>query len=168
MRRLLLIVLGLSLFFSHIFEENKPMQSNYIVPTFKRFTLNQVLRNKSLVDFVNDSLKRAPYKSAYINVKWAPLNPRIIGLTTEVKDDIFFIQLSRGLSLEETQRVLMHELIHVYQFHYNLLEDLPGDLVRWQDSIYTWDLPWKERPWEIHAEALSTELFKIDSIIPGD
>ena len=168
MRKLLLLILGLLIFFLQIVEETKPVQSNYIVPTFKRFTLSQVLRNKSIVKFVNDSLIRAPFKSAYIDVKWGPLHPRILGLTTEVKEGIFFIQLSRGLSLEETQRVLMHELIHVYQFHYNLLEDLPGGGIRWETKIYSWDLAWKERPWEIHAEALSTKLFKTDSTNLGN
>ncbi len=164
MRKLLLLILGLLLFFLHIVEDHKPVQSNYTVPTFKRFELSQVLKNKSVVKFVQDSLLKPPYRSAYIDVKWGPLHPRILGLTTKVKDGIFFIQLNRGLSLEETQRVLMHELIHVYQFHYNLLEDLPGGRVRWKDGVYSWNLSWKNRPWEIHAEEWSAKFFKTDSL----
>jgi hypothetical protein len=164
LRKHLLLILGLFVFFLHLVEETKPAQNNYTIPTFKRFTLNDVLSNESIVEFVQDSLLKPPYKSAYIDVKWGPLHPRILGLTTKVKDGIFFIQLSRGISLEETQKVLMHELIHVYQFHYNLLEDLPNGNVRWKDSVYTWSMAWKDRPWEIHAEAWSTKLFKTDSL----
>jgi len=168
LRKHLLLILGLFVFFLHLIEETKPVQNDYTIPAFKRFTLKQVLRNESVVKFVQDSLLKPPYRSAYIDVKWAPLHPAILGLTTKIKDDVFFIQLNRGMSLEETQRVLMHELIHVYQFHYNLLEDLPGANVRWKDSIYTWNIAWKDRPWEIHAEAWSTEFFKADSIGPGN
>jgi hypothetical protein len=162
LKKQLLITLGLFLFFIQLIEEHKPVESKNDIPVFRWFSLDEVLVNESIGNFVKDSLLRAPFASPYIEVKWAPLHPNVLGLTTEVADGIFFIQLSRGLTLEQTQRVLMHELIHVYQFHHNLLEDLPGHVVRWKGDLYRWSLPWKDRPWEINAEAWSDELFKPD------
>ena len=102
------------------------------------------------------------HRTADLQIKWAPLHPAILGLTTEVTDGIYFIQLNRGLTLEQTQKILMHELIHVYQFHYKLLEDLPNGSVKWMGEFYSWNLAWKDRPWEIHAEAWGNKLFVPD------
>lgn len=148
------------MFFIHLNEENKPTPINF--PIYKRFTLNQVIKNESVLNFIQDSLLKPPYKTADLQIKWAPLHPAILGLTTEVTDGIYFIQLNRGLTLEQTQRILMHELIHVYQFHYKLLEDLPNGSVKWMGEFYSWNLAWKDRPWEIHAEAWSNRLFVPD------
>ncbi len=158
MRKLLTILVALLLFFIHIHKENQPAKVNYLDRN-PRLTIQRVIQNESILSFVKDSLLKPPYKTVELEIKWGPLHPAILGLTTKVTDDVYFIQLTRGLTLEQTQRVLMHELIHVYQFHYNLLNDLPAGAVLWKGEIYYWSMPWSERPWEIHAEAWSDKLF---------
>jgi hypothetical protein len=158
LRKHLTILVALLLFFVHLHKENQPAKVNFLDRN-PRLTIQQVIQNESILSFVNDSLLKPPYKTVELEIKWGPLHPAILGLTTEIIDGTYFIQLNQGLTLEQTQRVLMHELIHVYQFHYNLLEDLPTDAVRWKDEIYYWSMPWRERPWEIHAEAWSDKLY---------
>lgn len=120
--------------------------------------VGQVYDNESIECFLTDSIMRAPYRPPVIRTELAPLHPRILGLTTEIGDNVYLIQLNSQYGLRQLQRTLFHELVHVYQFERNMLETGPG-LVWWEGNIYTWLIPWAYRPWEIHAEHLTDELY---------
>jgi len=103
-------------------------------------------------------LRNPPLISPVIKTEMAPLDFRIIGLTTEILPNIYLIQLNSRYTLERLERTFFHELVHVYQFEKGLLKEGFG-LVTWRGQISTWDQPWGDRPWEQHAEELTHKLF---------
>ena len=152
MRLFTIILVAVLLFINYDNEVKLPVVKDRVV------NVNQVYQNESIQCFVKDSILRAPFRPPIIKTELAPLHPRIVGLTTEIGDNVYLIQLNTGYGLKALQRTLFHELVHVYQFEKNWLETGPG-LVWWRGSIYTWLLPWGMRPWEIHAERLTDELY---------
>ena len=139
----------------HIAEEPASTKKSKI----HNYTVEQVYNNTSILNFVRDSLNRPPYKEAVIQIKFAPLDDRIGGLTTQISPNVYFIQLNRKYDLATAQRILFHELVHVHQFKMGHLIELPGDMVFWKGNLFDWRLPWAFRPWEIQAELWSEELF---------
>ena len=122
-------------------------------------TVNAVLNNKSIMSFVKDSIsKNPPRRSPLIITKISPLRFNIIGLTTEITDGTYLIQLNSMYPVDILQRTMFHELVHVLQFNRRYLIEAFGE-VFWKGEISTWDVPWGERPWEIHAEELTDQLF---------
>jgi hypothetical protein len=110
--------------------------------------------------FSYDSLfYNPPYLPAIIEVKFAPLNFRVLGLTTRLSNGTYFIQLNKTYPLKTIQRTFFHELVHVYQFQRGLLRE-DGVFVYWKGQAYDWNSPWHMRPWEIHAEAMTDSLYK--------
>jgi len=93
-----------------------------------------------------------------VKVKFGPLHPRIGGLTTEIVDDVYFIQINARYGLAEAQRIFFHELVHVYQFRRNWLTERPRDVI-WMGQIFSWRIPWILRPWELQAELYTEQLF---------
>ena len=87
-----------------------------------------------------------------------PLRFNIIGLTTQVTDGVYLIQLNNRYPIETLRRTMFHELVHVMQFERDMLIEL-HDRVFWEGMLSTWAVPWGDRPWEIHAEKLTDQLF---------
>ncbi len=128
-----------------------------------KYTITDIVDNKSIQEFLTDSINfNPPYRGPVIKLKFAPLHPRIGGLTTQVTDRVYFIQINSFYPLFSARRILMHELVHVFQFEKGWLKELPGGVVLWKDDYYTWGVPWSQRPWEIQAEEWTEELFKIE------
>jgi hypothetical protein len=146
------------LFCLQLVYELKPEKSK--VPTFRKIpTVAEVFNNESTLRFIEDSILFTPPRiSPLVKTKMGPLHPRIIGLTTQVGKDVYLIQLNSMYSIQVLQRTLFHELAHVYQFERGLLQDM-GNMIIWNDTIYGWNQPWADRPWEQHAEKLVEELF---------
>ena len=146
-----------ALFLTQVIEDNKPTRKDVLI--FKRATISQVVNNESSQRFLRDSLMQSPpMRSPLIQTKMSPLDFRIIGLTTEVLPGVYLIQLNNNYPLEKLQRTWFHELVHVYQFEKGLLKEGFGT-VFWMGRLNTWLQPWDTRPWEIHAEKLTDELF---------
>ena len=124
----------------------------------QNYTIEDLWNNKSTQAFIKDSLNCAPFKEAMIKVKFGPLHPRIGGLTTEIVDGVYFIQMNRSYDLAEAQRIFFHELVHVYQFRRNLLIERRRDVI-WRGQIMSWRIPWILRPWELQAELYTEHLF---------
>lgn len=129
------------------------------VPQSNNYTISNLLENESIKRFVNDSIQRPPYIPSTIIVRFGPLEDRIVGLTTKISEDTYFIQINKKFPFKVTERALMHEMIHVYQFKTNMLAETNIGLVSWKGDLYTWLIPWGLRPWEIHAEILTDKLF---------
>ena len=130
------------------------------VPNFRKIpTVAEVFNNESTLRFVEDSILFTPPRiPPLVKTKMGPLHPRIIGLTTQVDRGVYLIQLNSIYSVQVLQRTLFHELAHVYQFERGILQDV-GNMVIWNGTIYGWNQPWGDRPWEQHAENLVEELF---------
>lgn len=126
-----------------------------------RYTIPDLVANESIENFVRDSLGQTPpLKAPFIKIKFAPLHPRIGGLTTEVEEGVYFIQINSIYPLLSARRILFHELVHVLQFERGWLKEYPAGIVYWQGQLYTWALPWNQRPWEVQAEEYTAKLFK--------
>ena len=150
-------MLVFALFITQVIEDTKPERTN--ITFFKRATIGQVINNESSQRFLRDSLlKNPPMRSPFIQTKMSPLDFRIVGLTTEVLPGVYLIQLNNNYPLEKLQRTWFHELVHVYQFENGLLKEGFGT-VFWMGKLNTWLQPWANRPWEIHAEKFTDELF---------
>lgn len=115
--------------------------------------------NESIRTFIVDSLADNPFKEPFIKVKFGPLHHRIGGLTTRISENTYFIQINLGYSLESAQRILMHELIHVHQFNRGWLKELDNRII-WHGDLWSWDIPWADRPWEIQAEEWTDKLYQ--------
>ncbi len=141
-------------------EENKIAAAKERITTFRKTaTVKEVLNNKSILKFVTDSiLKPPPRRSPYIITKIAPLRFNIIGLTTQIKEDVYLIQLNSIYPVDILQRTMFHELVHVLQFDRRYLIEGFG-LVFWKGEASSWNVPWGARPWEIHAEELTDQFF---------
>lgn len=135
---------------------NKPDRSKSPI---KVYSIEEVLDNQSLRDFWNDSIAIPPYIKPKVVVKFAPLHYRIGGMTTKIENGIYFIQINPAWDLNTAQRTMLHEYVHVLQFHRGMLIEGPGNIVIWKGGFYTWSIPWHQRPWEIHAEKLTDKLF---------
>lgn len=146
------------LLIAHIIQDKMIVHEKYIYT--KRATVAEVVNNASSQRFLKDSLmdKNPPYRQPFIQVKMSPLNFRIIGLTTEVMPGVYLVQLNSQYPVERLQRTFFHELVHVYQMHNGLLKEGMG-IVFWMGQLSTWQQPWGERAWEIHAEKWTDEMF---------
>lgn len=153
---LLLIIVGILL----NFRDSKEL-SKIKTPYIYRYTISDLTDNKSIQDFVTDSLNhKGPYIRPTIRIKFAPLHTYIGGLTTQISQDVYFIQINSRYPLKAAQRILMHELIHVHQFNKGWLVELPNNRVLWKNDLWSWLTPWSERPWEIQAEEWSNRLYQ--------
>jgi hypothetical protein len=123
-------------------------------------TIPKIVNNESIQRFTKDSLLfNLPRVSPIIITKIAPLRFNIVGLTTEITKGVYLIQLNSMYPIETLQRTMFHELAHVLQFERGYLISRFGR-VYWKGEESTWALPWNMRPWEIHAEKLTDELFQ--------
>lgn len=123
-------------------------------------TIPKIVDNESIQNFTKDSLLFNPPRiSPIIITKIAPLHFNIVGLTTEITKGVYLIQLNPIYPVETLQRTMFHELVHVLQFERGYLISRFGT-VYWKGEESTWALPWNMRPWEIHAEKLTDELFQ--------
>ena len=142
---------------AQVIEDTKPARIE--VPVWKRATIGEIVSNESSQRFLRDSLMRnPPLRSPFIHTKMSPLDFRIIGLTTEILPGVYLIQLNNRYPLDKLERTWFHELVHVYQFERGLLKEGFGT-VFWMGQLNTWLQPWANRPWEIHAEKFTDELF---------
>lgn len=148
---ILLVLIGILL---HTERPTNKIESDKVY----NYTIQELWDNESTMSFIADSLNRPPFREAMIKVKFGPLHPRIGGLTTEIVDGVYFIQMNPRYDLATAQRTFFHELVHVYQFRMNWLIERQTDVL-WKGQVWSWKVPWILRPWELQAEAYTNELF---------
>ena len=152
----LLILLSIILISFHLSKREKPKREiNLIRP----FTIENLVNNRSITNFVQDSISGTSFLEANIEIKFAPLHPRIGGLTTQISPGVYFIQINPLYPFHLAQKVLMHELVHVHQFHSGLLFETNTGVI-WKGTEWSWLVPWSDRPWEIQAEEYVDKLFE--------
>tara|TARA_B100000989_G_C19502634_1_gene454960 strand:- start:271 stop:720 length:450 start_codon:yes stop_codon:yes gene_type:complete len=127
---------------------------------FKVVTVDELYENESVRSFVFDSIinPRIPMNPPRIITKMSPLSLNIIGLTTKIIDGVYLIQLNGLYPAEKLNRTLFHELAHVYQIERGMLIEDFGFVI-WNGEIYSWETPYAQRPWEIHAEQIVEQLY---------
>ena len=84
-------------------------------------------------------------------IKYAPLYPRIVGITRELSSGWFIIDLNPMWDDNQLEKTLMHELVHVYQMYSGDLKTKNGYFI-WKNETYLFSTPYRSRLWEIDAE----------------
>lgn len=95
--------------------------------------------------------KGPSFQNPIIIIKYAPLHPRIVGLTREISSGVFIVDLNPIYSEWKLERTLIHEITHVYQIYNGILK-IEGECFVWKNQEYPFSTPYKTRPWEIDAE----------------
>ena len=94
-----------------------------------------------------------------IDIILQPLLPNIIGITHNLGNNRYLIGLNMFHRQSILQRTLHHELVHVKQFHLNLLDKQTNGIDTWLGKPIDWSLPWASRPWEQMAEEETRQLY---------
>ena len=76
-------------------------------------------------------------------------------------DREFTIRIDVSLPLEQMIETILHEMVHVWQYVSKRMVYKWVHEVRFDKEVYSWDMPYDERPWEIEAHAKEKTLKEI-------
>ena len=116
------------------------------------------LLTEDVVRFAFKNFPPPPHIQPVIFLRSAPLYPKYIA-TAEILDNGQYLINVNMLYLDidmDLDRVLIHELQHILQFHQGRLKTLDSGFY-WEGQIYSFDWPYDERPWEIEADQASDQ-----------
>lgn len=82
------------------------------------------------------------------------------GVTYDLGNSTYLIQLVYQDIDEERWWTLLHEWAHVFQFVQGKLEEPVNGPIKWMGMPNDFSKPWSERPWEIGAEEMANELWE--------
>jgi hypothetical protein len=106
---------------------------------------------------LQDKLFTGPsFMQPIVYIDYSPLFPGLLGLTREIGSGVYMIDLSPMHTIEELEKVLLHELVHVWQLHTGILEKGEGFFI-YRSIAYPYKFPYKLRPWEIEANRIADE-----------
>ena len=98
--------------------------------------------------YIKDSLQpRPPYKRPLIQIIEKPLRPGILGITKQITEQEYLIQITPNQTRLQWDITLLHELVHVKQFIRRQLY-LEANKWHWQKKPIDWKQPYLEREWE--------------------
>lgn len=103
-----------------------------------------------------DLFKGPSFQQPIVYIDYSPLYPNILGLTRKIGNGFYIIDLNPGASEDQLEWVLMHELVHVWQLHNKFLSKDEKNFY-WKNRAYPFNHPYKTRPWEAEAEALTSK-----------
>ena len=102
-------------------------------------------------------------KPVYINIK--PI--RFLADRESVYGDImdegqreFTIRVDSSLPVEELLSTVMHEMVHLWQYLSRRMVYQWGHEVKFNKSVYCWNMPYNDRPWEMEAHAKEKQLME--------
>lgn len=81
------------------------------------------------------------------------------GVTYDLGNSTYLIQLVHQENDEDRWWTLLHEWAHVFQFVKGQLEEPVNGPIKWMGMPNDFSKPWSERPWEIGAEEIANELW---------
>jgi hypothetical protein len=81
------------------------------------------------------------------------------GVTYDLGNSTYLIQLVHQETDEERWWTLLHEWAHVFQFVQGKLEEPVNGPIKWMGVPNDFSKPWAERPWEIGAEEMANQLW---------
>ena len=73
-------------------------------------------------------------------------------------DREFTIRIDVSLPLDQMITTILHEMVHVWQYVSNRMVYKWVHEVRFAKEVYSWDMPYDDRPWEIEAHRLEKQL----------
>ena len=121
-------------------------------------------RKKAIVDAVNfasTQLMSRIRKPVYINIRAIRKLAEKQGVYGDCMDEgdrEFTIRIDVSLPLDEMISTILHEMVHVWQYVSKRMVQNWVHEVRFAKEVYSADLPYDDRPWEIEAHRLEKEL----------
>jgi len=121
-------------------------------------------RKKAIVDAVNfasTQLMSRIRKPVYINIRAIRKLAEKQGVYGDCMDEgdrEFTIRIDVSLPLDQMIETILHEMVHVWQYVSKRMVQNWVHEVRFAKEVYSADLPYDDRPWEIEAHRLEKEL----------
>ena len=121
-------------------------------------------RKKAIEDAVNFAfiqLMPRIRKPVYINIRAIRKLAEKQGVYGDCMDEgdrEFTIRIDVSLPLEEMISTILHEMVHVWQYVSKRMVQNWVHEVRFAKQVYSSDLPYDDRPWEIEAHRIEKEL----------
>ena len=129
------------------------LKAQILIPTDR----TQDLITSSIIDLGNLMFKGPQFMQPVVYIDYAPLDTRILGLTRELRPGIYMVDLNPAYSWHKLERVLLHELVHVAQFHSGRLKTNAKHF-QFDNKAYPFHYPYSERPWELEAIRVSEKI----------
>jgi len=83
------------------------------------------------------------------------------GVTYDLGNSTFLIQLAHQSKNIDRWWTLLHEWAHVYQFDLGKLEEPVNGPIKWMGLPNDFSKPWSERPWELDADSIANNLWDV-------
>ena len=107
---------------------------------------------------LQDKLFTGPsFMQPIVYIDYSPLFPGILGLTRKIGEGVYMVDLSPLCTIEELEFILLHELVHVWQLHTEILGKGKGCFI-YRGIQYQYWFPYKLRPWEKEADRIAEEV----------
>jgi len=100
-------------------------------------------------------------KPVYINIRTIRKLAEKQGVYGDCMDEgdrEFTIRIDVSLPLEDMISTILHEMVHVWQYVSKRMIYKWVHEVRFQKAVYSWDMPYDDRPWEKEAHRLEKQL----------
>jgi hypothetical protein len=113
------------------------------------------------ITYIKDSLQPSPpYRQPKILIVETRLRPGILGITKQITEQEYLIQISPYQTQKEWDITLLHELVHVKQFMRERLKSREGKWY-WEAKPIDWNKPYRTRPWEQQAFKESEQYWQL-------
>jgi hypothetical protein len=111
--------------------------------------------------FAFNTLMPRVRKPIFINIRTIRKLAEKQGVYGDVIDEgdrEFTVRIDVSLPLEELISTMLHEMVHVWQYTTKRMVYKWVHEVRFNKDVYSWDMPYNDRPWEIEANKLEKQL----------
>jgi len=111
--------------------------------------------------FASSQLMSRIRKPVYINIRTIRKLAEKQGVYGDCMDEgdrEFTIRIDVSLPLDQMIETILHEMVHVWQYVSKRMVQNWVHEVRFAKEVYSADLPYDDRPWEIEAHRLEKEL----------
>jgi len=116
---------------------------------------------EAAVMFAAHTLMPRIKKPVYINIRTIRKLAEKQGVYGDCMDEgdrEFTIRIDVSLPLDEMISTILHEMVHVWQYVSKRMIQNWVHEIRFAKQVYSSDLPYDDRPWEIEAHAKEKEL----------
>jgi hypothetical protein len=111
--------------------------------------------------FAFNTLMPQTQKPIFINIRTIRNLAEKKGIYGDVMDEgdrEFTIRIDVSLPLDDLISTMLHEMIHVWQYVTRRMVSEWVHEVRFNKKVYSSDMPYDERPWEVQAHQKEKEL----------
>ena len=113
------------------------------------------------ITFASNQLMSRIRKPVYINIRAIRKLAEKQGVYGDCMDEgdrEFTIRIDVSLPLDDLISTMLHEMIHVWQYVTRRMVSEWVHEVRFNKKVYSSDMPYDERPWEVQAHQKEKEL----------